>query len=499
MKTTRLFSTLVVITALLLSFVSSPASADTFTTDASIFRSRNTNPNLDKIDSSILDALSAGDPLEDVGFVRSATADFFVWLSDQADLSPATRLATKTDKGQYVYATLRSTAERSQPSLLAFLDQQGAAYRSFYIINAILVRRGDLSLALSLAARPDVARITSNPRIQILQPFLHPIGPKSPAEIEPNITFINADDVWALGITGQDTVLAVIDTGIQWDHPAIIDHYRGWDGSLADHNYSWWDATGNYPNEPFDGNGHGTMVTGVMVGGEGAENQIGVAPGAKTIHCKAIGDGGSGLTGDFLECFQWILAPWDLSGANPDPDLAPDAVTNAWGIQGGFPGLEAAIDTLQMAGILVEASAGGSGPNCFTLASPGDYAQVLTTGVVDQTGGVLPGTLAWFSGRGSSLDDPLAYIPDVLAPSINIRSSYPGDDYDVWSGTAVAGAHATGLVGLIWSANPLLRGNIIDTSQIIYDSAVPLTGQPGSGCGGDYITGPNNDWGYGTP
>ncbi len=429
---------------------------------------------------------------------QSGGTDFFVWMVDQADLSPAARLATKAAKGRYVYAALRETADRSQASLRAYLDQHGVSYQSSYITDAILVHGGDLTLALSLAARPDVARITADHPVKLPAPEPVSNGPAQVTTVEPNLTFIRADQAWALGITGQGSVLAAIDTGIQWNHPALIDHYRGWNGMTADHNYNWWDATGQYPSAPADGNGHGTMVTGVMVGDDGASNQIGVAPGAKMIHCKAISDFGGGTEADFLECFQWILAPWDLAGGNPRPDLAPDALNNSWGGAGGYTGYETSINALQAAGILVEAASGGEGPGCGSVGSPGDYGQILTTGGVDQTGGVLPGVMSAFSARGPSILDPLSYVPDVVAPAIHIRSSYPANSYQVWDGTSLAGPHVTGLVGLIWSANPLLRGNIEATVQIIDDTAVPLTGQQGSHCGGDYITGPNNDWGYGT-
>jgi uncharacterized repeat protein (TIGR01451 family) len=62
----------------------------------------------------------------------------------------------------------------------------------------------------------------------------------------------------------------------------------------------------------------------------------------------------------------------------------------------------------------------------------------------------------------------------------------------------MSGPHVTGLIGLIWSASPALHGQVDQTYQIIMDTAVPLTGQNGSNCGGDYTVGPNNDWGVGT-
>ncbi|HEX9091180.1 MAG TPA: carboxypeptidase regulatory-like domain-containing protein, partial [Anaerolineales bacterium] len=109
-----------------------------------------------------------------------------------------------------------------------------------------------------------------------------------------------------------------------------------------------------------------------------------------------------------------------------------------------------------------------------------------------------PGTMTGFSSRGPSALDPSQYFPDITAPGENIRSSVPGGGYEGgWSGTSMAGPHATALVGLIWSANPALRGQVEQTIQIIRDTATPVTSYVGS-CGGNYVTGPNNDWGYGT-
>jgi hypothetical protein len=431
-------------------------------------------------------------------------SDFFVWLAAKADLSPAYRLQTKEEKGRFVFETLRAHAERTQKDLRAFLDAQGASYKSFYISNKILVRGGSQKLIFDLAARPDVAHLTANHRYQLDEPRVNPKGAETILAVEPNISFVNADDVWALGFTGRGTVLAGNDTGLDWQHPAILNHYRGWNGVVADHNYNWWDASGTYPSAPADGFGHGTHTTGTMVGddapagGGGGANQIGMAPGATTIHCKNMDDWGGGYDEWFIECFQWDLAPWDLSGAYPRPDLAPDAVNNSWGYGGGgYPTFEEEITALQAAGILVEVSAGNEGPDCGTLRSPGDYGEVLTTGSVSHASGVLPGSLTWFSSRGPSTLSP-DYLPDVMAPGENIRSAVPGGGYQNWDGTSMAGPHVTGLVGLMWAANPGLRGLVPETQQILFTTGVPLTGQTGANCGGDYVVGPNHDWGYGT-
>ncbi len=429
---------------------------------------------------------------------ESARTDVFLWLTEKADLSPAYRLKTKEEKGRFVFETLRATAERTQRELRAYLDRLQVRYQPFYISNKILVRDADQRLLYSLAARPDVARITANHRYQLEKPRINPKPVERVTAVEPNISFVNADDVWALGVTGEGIVLAGNDTGLDWQHPAILPHYRGWNGSEADHNYNWWDATDTSPTAPRDVFGHGTHTTGTMVGDDGGTNQIGMAPGAQTIHCKNMDDSGGGWDATFIECFQWDLAPWDLSGQNPRPELAPDAVNNSWGYWGGgVPQFEDEIAALQAAGILVEVSAGNEGPSCRTLRSPGDYGEVLTTGSVSHASGTLPGSLTWFSSRGPSSLSP-DYIPDVMAPGENVRSAVPGGRYENWDGTSMAGPHVTGLIGLIWSANPALRGLVPETQQIIWSTAEPLTGQTGSHCGGDYVEGPNQDWGYGT-
>jgi hypothetical protein len=450
--------------------------------------------------ASQADGLDKVEPLvlEQIG--TDGQTDFFVWLAEKADLSPAYQLRTKAEKGRFVFETLVATAERTQGKLRHALDEAGVTYEAFYIANKILVRAGSQTLLNEIAARPEVAQITANHKFQLQEPFKDLNAANAPAGIETNVTFIKAPQAWALGFTGQGTVMAGNDTGLDWDHPAIINKYRGWNGTTADHNYNWWDATGTYPAVPDDGHGHGTHTTGTMVGDDGGANQIGVAPGAQTVHCKNMTNSGSGDDSTFTTCFQWDLAPWDLNHQNPDPSKAPDAINNSWGYWGGGQNqFRDEIQALHAAGVVVEVSAGNEGSGCGSLRSPGDYWEVLTTGSVNHVN-AYPGTMTGFSSRGpSSLDpSPTYYFPDITAPGENIRSSVPGGGYQGgWSGTSMSGPHATALVGLIWSACPSLQGMVYETLDIIRQTATPVTSYVGS-CGGNYTTGPNNDWGYGT-
>src|SRR5262249_31482352 len=92
-------------------------------------------------------------------------AEFLIVLTDQADLSQAAALQSKAEKGRYVYDTLLNKSQTTQGPILQWLREHRLEYRSFYIVNAVLVK-GTREVAEALAARPDVARVEGNPHIQ---------------------------------------------------------------------------------------------------------------------------------------------------------------------------------------------------------------------------------------------------------------------------------------------------------------------------------------------
>src|SRR5260370_28523579 len=134
-------------------------------------------------------------------------AEFFVVLADQADLSAAATLHTKAEKGRYVHDALWKKAQTTQVPILQLLRERSIEHRSFYIVNAVLVK-GSREIAEALAARPDVARVEGNPVIHNALPqpdavIEAPPQPQHPATIEPGIQYTHAPDVWALGFRGQ--------------------------------------------------------------------------------------------------------------------------------------------------------------------------------------------------------------------------------------------------------------------------------------------------------
>lgn len=418
------------------------------------------------------------------------TTSFYVVMREKADVKGAKAIKPRAKRTAFVHQALRATAERSQAGLRGLLEARGVSHKSFWLVNAIRVT-GDEKLMLELAGRPEVEKIVAEPTIQKPKPM--PAAAVDTTDgIEWGIHNVRAPEVWSqFGTRGEGIVVAHIDTGVDFEHPALVNQYRGnRGGGTFDHNYNWFEPRGYCPDAPCDPGVHGTHTMGTIVGDDGDTNHIGVAPGAKWISC--------GLLDTFeniLTCGQWFVAPTDLNGQNPRPDLAPHVINNSWGTPagGGFDFYQGVVDAWTAAGIFPGFSAGNEGPGCSTGRSPGDYPDSYTSGAHD-----VNNAIASFSSRGASDfggDDK----PNLTAPGVAVRSALPTwvaefglPIYYPLSGTSMAGPHTVGAVALLWSAVPALEGDIDGTRQVLDDSAIDvMDGQ----CGGTLDD--NNVWGEG--
>lgn len=414
------------------------------------------------------------------------SADVLIVLADKAPKQLLRRDGDYLERRRALVDLLRVHADVSQAPLRAWLTAQGIEHRAYWINNTIQARVSAGQLA-GLAAFDGVARVASNAPIAMKQPEA-----ASPAALLPDaaraatwgVTKIRAPQVWAAGIKGQGVVVAGQDTGYRWSHEAIKSRYRGWNGTTADHNYSWHDAIhsgggscGANSVVSCDDQGHGTHTMGTIVGDNGAAEQVGVAPDAKWIGCRNM-DVGNGTPATYIECTQWFIAPTDLAGNNPNPDLAPDVVNNSWGCvveEGCTTGQEIreAIDNIVNAGILFVVAAGNDGSTCGTIAdAPAMYDVSFTVGSTTSAGAV-----SGFSSRGPVAGLATDRKPDVIAPGSAVRSSTRTSDtsYGNNSGTSMASPHVAGAAALVMSTNPSLRGNPAVVSAILRQTAVPLT------------------------
>lgn len=450
------------------------------------------------------------------------SADILIIMKDSPQLKRAELIQDRTRRIRYVYNQLRNTAIRSQKFLLEKLQSEKAQFQAFHIVNAVAVTGASTELLQKLQAFTNIQRIQLNPTFTVKPmpvDYSHVVDLNT--KLPSNLNDINAGQVWAeFGTKGKGIVIAGHDSGYAWTHPALRSKYRGGSGTFVNHNYNWHDAIrkplkpasvsinlmGCQPNnpEPCDDSGHGTHTMGSMVGDDGGENQIGVAPDAKWMGCRNM-DRGTGKASTYLECFEFFLAPYPRGGdprVDGNPEAAPHIINNSWacpsseGCQGNeFIG---AVRALKAAGIMVVVSAGNEGPGCSsTNDAPGSYSgEVLSVGAYSN----YDKDIASFSSRGPSGFNG-GLTPDLIAPGSVIRSSVPSGGsgnglYDYKSGTSMAGPHAAGVVALLWSARPHLVGKIDQTMQLLKKTSKGM--RSSQSCGaypGNQI--PNAVMGYG--
>lgn len=362
--------------------------------------------------------------------------------------------------------------------------------------------------ALSITGTPETAyRIGSHPDVRLVTPAPS-VSPALPVPIQNHtapgiqalsttewgISAVRAPGVWALGVDGSGVVIASVDTGVAWNHPALRTAYRGWNGSSASHDYNWHDtihagaahgggSCGTDTLEPCDDYGHGTHTVGTMVGADTGEGAFSVAPGARWIGARCM-DSGEGSPTTYIECLQWCLAPTPARGGDPDPSRAPQIVNNSWSCTASEGCtdpliLRTAVSALRAAGLLVVNAAGNEGPNCSTIAEPpAIYAEVLSVAAMNSTS-----TAAPFSSRGPVVADGSNRLkPDIAAPGSGIRSTIPDGTYGNSSGTSMAAPHVSGVAALVLSAAPWHRGDVTWLEAILTGTATPI--ESPQSCGG---------------
>ncbi|HET7088853.1 MAG TPA: S8 family serine peptidase [Anaerolineae bacterium] len=426
-----------------------------------------------KIDPPLLKRMLAAAPGEQIPII--------VEMRQQADLDSAPLRAAGISQAEAVVHALRTTAAHSQRGVraqLAVMEKAGRAsqVRSFWVFNGLAshVAAGDI---LALAARDGVGLIREDRFRQWVTAPPSSLPPPTSTSNSNSLTLtlewglrkIRADEVWAaLNVTGTGIVVANMDTGVDWQHPALITAYRGYGKGLAGHAGNWLDATDDATVYPVDPHGHGTHTMGTIVGADG----IGVAPGARWIAARVLNSAGFGYDSWIHAGFEWILAP------DGDPNLAPDVLNNSWGSDvSASTAFQNDLHALRQAGIFAVFSAGNNGPDAGGIGSPASLPEAFAVGATDDEDEV-----AVFSSRGPS---PWGEVrPHVAAPGVNVRSSVPGGIFDRYSGTSVAAPHVAGTAALMLAADPSLT--ITGTAFVLTGAAVPLS-----------TTIPNNDSGYG--
>jgi subtilisin family serine protease len=413
---------------------------------------------------------------------RGGASDLVVEFSEQADLSAAYGMDWAA-RGEYVVETLQAVAERVQAGAVAHAENAGLRHKTFLAGNELYIWDARLETVLGLASLHEVAYVRA-PQTIFLDPILGG-GPDNGTTKDWGITDTKADQFWAaFGVQGDGIVVASIDTGVQWNHPALVNAFKcpGAPSNPA----CWSDPSNICGGSACDNYGHGTHTMGTMVADDnpGLPYIAGMAPNAKWIACKGCE---YNWCSDFAlnSCADWILAP----GGNPAN--RPHVVNNSWGGGGCDNWYLSKVQAWRAAGIF-PAFAAGNGYNCNSLGSPGDYQESFGSASHNSSR-----TISSFSSKGPSCYGDSPYIkPNLSAPGEYICSTVPTNSWTCgWSGTSMASPHTAGAVALLWSCNPALVGQIDQTFQLLQNSADT---PPSGSCGPeDVSSGGNYTYGYG--
>lgn len=446
-------------------------------------------------------------------FAAEGEASYLVYFDEKPDLSGVEELDWSA-RGWEVYNRLAQAAERSQAGAKKVLESEGLAYQSFWIDNVLVVESSNYAVFQRIAKAPGVREIKERQMMSLIEPQESAASGgqvQGALGAEPNLVRVKADQAWARGFTGSGVVVANIDTGVRYTHQALVNQYRGsLGGGNFNHNYSWLDPynLNNQFSAPTDTHGHGTHVMGTMVGSDGAFNQTGMAPGAKWIACRGCSASSCG-DDELLACAQFVAAPTDLAGKNPNPDLRAHVVNNSWGDCGRAydEWFQAAVDNWHAFGVYPVFANGnsssctyGSPPGLNTVSNPARYGNVTGVGSTGLNNGQYAVHSNWGPSDSPDTLNPRGYPalkPNVVAPGVSIRSSVISTDsaYGFSSGTSMSAPHVAGLVALVLQANPALKGNYAATETLIEQTAwaVPYASggfpAPGPGNVPNYATG----------
>lgn len=386
---------------------------------------------------------------------------------------------TKSTRRLQIISRLMAETEKQTAAMLSQLEQaerDGSArnIRSYWI-SPIISLEATPELIDVIAQWEQVVQIRLDEKIFLQDTdFLQEDAGAATFADPYNLTLINALlTEQSFGLDGSGIVVANLDTGVDWQHPALMTKYRGYNPKgPAVHYGNWYVATNEPYLYPGDGNGHGTHTMGTIVGDDAAGNRIGVAPGAKWIAVKVFTNDGYTYESWVHAAFEWVMAP------EGNPALAPDVVNNSWGSDlSKDTRYQTDVATLRAAGILPVFSAGNAGAESGTISSPASYPQALAVGAIDENK-----IVATFSARGPS---PWFEIkPEIVAPGVQVRSSFPGGGYAYANGTSMAAPHVTGVAALLLQARADLTPDELET--LLIHTAEPLS-----------ATIPNNDTGWG--
>lgn len=339
------------------------------------------------------------------------------------------------EKPEMVKAIVHIDKENFRPAEISRAG--GRIVYQFKLIDAVVVEVPSTALG-RLKKLPGVKMIEFDNKASILVGPPSWLGGSQPSQQIPwGISRVRAPDVWSITDgSGGVIEVAVLDTGVDYDHPDLA-------GNIA-----WCVSTlrGRVTTNPAqckDQNGHGTHVIGTIAALNNDIGVVGVAPGVEIYSIRVLDASGSGSYSDIaIGIEQALLGPdgvLDKDGdgiiaGDPDDDAA-EVISMSLGGPSDDQYLHDMIIQAYNYGVVIVAASGNEGAS--SPSYPAAYPEVIAVGATDSNDQV-----ASWSNRQ----------PEVSAPGVDILSTYPDDSYETLSGTSMATPHVSGVVALIQAA-----------------------------------------------
>ncbi|MBM7855196.1 subtilisin [Desulfohalotomaculum tongense] len=232
------------------------------------------------------------------------------------------------------------------------------------------------------------------------------------------IAKIGAHKVWEVS-RGKKIKVAVIDSGVDLDHPDLRGNIKGGVNILEP------------AEKPDDDNGHGTHVAGTIAAEDNNKGVIGAAPTVNLYAVKVLDRSGEGSLVDIIKGLEWCI------------NNGMQVVNLSVGTDTDKLSLRKAVQKAAERGVILVAAAGNDGTN-NSVDYPGAYPEVIAVGAIDKRG-----RISSFSSRGPEVT--------VVAPGSEVYSTFIHQSYQRQSGTSMAAPHVTGLISLMLELNPRLK------------------------------------------
>ena len=411
---------------------------------------------------------------------------------DAMELRRKTPFMDKAQQRELIINEHKAFCQTSQAAVLDFIESLGDEaidIRPFWSINGFACKATD-EVIRQLEARRDVALVYRDELRKMLpedeQP--HPVGSRDNAW---HVDMVNAPAVWdyndGTGYSGNGVIVAILDTGVNYNHLDIAGSM--WDGG-TEFPHHGYDVI-NHDDDPMDDHGHGTHCAGIVAGQGIGGIQTGIAPGAKIMAVKMMGSDGSGDDEQLIEGIEFAL----VHGADILSCSFGDAGTGGYGLYRQL------YETVLDAGVVAAVAAGNDGdtqyayPRPFNIESPGNcpppwfhpdqalhggHTAVVSVGATDSndkhSSFSSVGPVTWSQGdhigdyndypyEVGNPDMPGLIRPDISAPGSNITSlNYATtNDYVAYDGTSMATPCVAGVMALLLDADPTLTPSQLDS------------------------------------